>query len=166
MANIREIDENINEAVVKLLKEKGLWLSSAESATGGFFAKYVTDVSGASSVFDTSYVTYTNGSKMRNLGVKAETIDKYSVSSPEVAVEMAEGVIRGSGSDIAVAITGNAGPDVYEGQHAGLAFVGWAYQGRSGYVVVDTEKNDRAWNRNYFKLVMMQTVYDLLIGQL
>lgn len=159
-------DEGLNEVVVHMLKEQGKWLSSAESATGGMFAKYVTDVSGASSVFDTSYVTYTNESKMRNLGVKAETIDKYSVSSPEVAIEMAEGVIRGTGSDYAVAITGNAGPDVYEGQHAGLAFIGWAYNGKSGAITVDTHINNRAWNRNFFKLKMMQTVYMMLKSEL
>lgn len=159
-------NEGINEVVVHMLKEQGKWLSSAESATGGMFAKFVTDVSGASSVFDTSYVTYTNESKMRNLGVKAETIDKYSVSSPQVAIEMAEGVIRGSGSDFAVAITGNAGPDVYEGQHAGLAFIGWAHDGKSGSITVDSKRNDRAWNRNYFKLRMMQTVYMMLKGEL
>ncbi|MBQ0040727.1 MAG: competence/damage-inducible protein A [Clostridiales bacterium] len=159
-------NEGINEVVVHMLKEQGKWLSSAESATGGMFAKFVTDVSGASSVFDTSYVTYTNESKMRNLGVKAETIDKYSVSSPQVAVEMAEGVIRGTGSDFAVAITGNAGPDVYDGQHAGLAFIGWTHDGKSGAITIDTQRNDRAWNRNYFKLRMMQTVYMMLKGEL
>ncbi len=159
-------DESLNEVVVHMLRDRGKWLSSAESATGGMFAKSVTDVSGASSVYDTSFVTYTNRSKISNLGVKAETIDKYSVSSPEVAVEMAEGVINRTGSDYAVAITGNAGPDVYEGQHAGLAFIGWAYEGRSGYVTVDTNRNDRAWNRNYFTLRMMKTVYQMLKGEL
>ena len=159
-------NEELNEVVVHMLKAEGKWLSSAESATGGMFAKSVTDVSGASSVYDTSFVTYTNRSKITNLGVKPETIDKYSVSSPEVAVEMAEGVIAHTGSDYAVAITGNAGPDVYEGQHAGLAFIGWAYEGRSGYIVVDTNRNDRAWNRNYFTLRMMRTVYQMLKKEL
>lgn len=159
-------NENLNEVVVHMLKEKGAWLSSAESATGGMFAKAITDVSGASAVYDTSFVTYTNRSKICNLGVKAGTIDKYSVSSPEVAVEMAEGVIYRTGSDYAVAITGNAGPDVYEGQHAGLAFIGWACNGRSGYITVDTNRNDRAWNRNYFTLRMLRTVYQMLRGEL
>lgn len=159
-------NEELNEVVVHMLKDRGAWLSSAESATGGMFAKSVTDVSGASAVYDTSFVTYTNRSKICNLGVKPETIDKYSVSSPEVAVEMAEGVISHTGSDYAVAITGNAGPDVYEGQHAGLAFIGWAYDGKSGYITVDTNRNDRAWNRNYFTLRMMRTVYQMLRNEL
>ena len=159
-------DEDLNEVVVHMLKEKGKWLSSAESATGGLYAKMITDVSGASSVYDTSFVTYTNRSKITHLGVKPETIDKYSVSSPEVAIEMAEGVIKNTGSDYAVSITGNAGPDVYEGQHAGLAFIGWAHDGKSGYITVDTNRNDRVWNRNYFALRMMRTVYQMLKGEL
>lgn len=159
-------DEDLSEVVVHMLKEKGKWLSSAESATGGLFAKMITDVSGASSVYDTSFVTYTIRSKIANLGVKPETIDKFSVSSPEVAVEMAEGVIKNTGSDYAVSVTGNAGPDVYEGQHAGLAFIGWAHDGKSGYITVDTNRNDRVWNRNYFALRMIRTVYRMLKGEL
>lgn len=159
-------DEELNEVVVKLLKNKGLTLSSSESATGGMFASSITDVSGASNVFDTSYVTYSNKSKINNLGVKPETIEQFSVSSPEVAVEMAEGTLKNTGSNIAVSITGNAGPDVYEGQHAGLAFIGWAYKDKSGYIVVDTNRNDRKWNRNFFKLSMLRTVYSILNGNL
>lgn len=155
-------NEELNEVVVNQLREKGLRLSSAESATGGMFAKTITDVSGASDVFDTSFVTYSNESKMHNLGVKAETIDRYSVSSPQVAVEMAEGVIEKTGSDVAVTVTGNAGPDVYEGQHSGLAFLGYSYKGRSGYVTVDTEIPSRDWNRKYFTLVMLKIVYLLI----
>ena len=159
-------NEELNEVVVRILKEKRLKLSSAESATGGMFASSITDVSGSSKVFDTSFVTYSNESKMKNLGVKSETIDKYSVSSPEVAIEMATGVIRATESDIAVAITGNAGPDVYEGQHAGLAFVGYAYKDKVGSITIDTGRNDRNWNRNYFKLRMLRTVYLLLTDKM
>lgn len=152
----------LNKQLVELLKTKGLTLSSAESATGGLFAKSITDVSGASAVFDTSYVTYSNQSKMNNLGVKKETIDTYSVSSPEVAVEMATGVIRATGSDIAVAVTGNAGPDVYDGQHAGLAFIGYAYGDEIGSITVDTNQEDRDANRVAFKDAMLKTVLNLI----
>lgn len=158
--------KELNVEVVKLLKENNIVLSSAESATGGMFASAITDVSGASNVFDTSYVTYSNESKMHNLGVKAETIDKYSVSSPEVAIEMACGVINATGSDIAVAITGNAGPDVYEGQHAGLAFVGYAYGDKVGSITVDTGIDDRKYNREAFKKEMLRTVYLLITNQI
>ena len=159
-------DEDLNEVVVKLLKDKGLKLSSAESATGGMFASMITDVAGSSSVYMGSYVTYSNHTKINAIDVKPETIDKYSVSSPEIAVEMAEGALKMANADIAVAVTGNAGPESYEGQHPGLAFIGWAYQGRTGYVTVDTSRNFRKWNRNYFTLRMLRTVYQLLIGQI
>ena len=159
-------DEELNEVVVRLLKEKGLKLSAAESATGGLFASAITDVAGASEVFPGSFVTYSNEAKIRDIGVNSETIDKYGVSSPETAVEMAKCSLETAETDIAVSVSGNAGPDSYEGQHPGLAYIGWAYQGRSGYVTVETSRNFRKWNRNYFMLRMMRTVYQLLIGQI
>lgn len=159
-------DEDLNEVVVHMLNEKGLKLASAESATGGMFAQRITDVSGASKVYDCSFVTYSNEAKIRSLGVDSSTIDKYGVSSSEVAVEMAIGALTRSEADIAVSITGNAGPDVYEGQHAGLAFVGWAYSDKSGYIVLDSHINDRKWNRNYFTLSMLRVVYRILNGEL
>lgn len=155
-------EKKLNNTVVSILKEKGLKLSSAESATGGLFAKSITDVSGASAVFDTSYVTYSNNSKINNLGVKAETIDKYSVSSKEVALEMVQGVIKNTGSDVAVAITGNAGPDVYDGQHAGLAFIGYAFGDNCGTITVDTGMESRDDNRLAFKDEMLKAVLNLI----
>lgn len=159
-------DEELNEVVVKLLKEKGLILASAESATGGLFANSITDVAGASSVYKTGYVTYSDEAKIRDIGVLQETIDKYSVSSKEVAIEMAVGTAKASGADITVSVTGNAGPEFYEGQHPGLAFIGWYYQGKSGCVQVDTGRDLRKWNRNYFRLRMLRTVYMLLTDRL
>lgn len=159
-------DEELNEVVVKLLKEKGLVLASAESATGGMFASSITDVAGASNVYKTGYVTYSDEAKIRDIGVLQETIDKYSVSSKEVAIEMAVGTAKVSGADITVAVTGNAGPESYEGQHPGLAFIGWYYHGKSGCVQVDTGRDLRKWNRNYFRLRMLRTVYMLLTGKL
>ena len=159
-------DENLNEVIVKILKEKNLKLASSESATGGMFASSITDVAGASNVYMGSYVTYSNYSKINDLGVKPETIDEYGVSSPEVAEEMAKCTLEKSTADIAVSVTGNAGPESYEGQHPGLAYIGWAYQDRVGYVTVDTSRNFRKWNRNYFMMRMMRTVYQLVIGQI
>ena len=82
----------------------------AESCTGGLLAKRITDVSGASSVLDISFVTYANEAKEKYLGVKGETLAAHGAVSPEVSVEMAEGVRKVSGADIGVGITGIAGP--------------------------------------------------------
>ena len=159
-------DEELKEVVVRLVKERGLTLSSAESCTGGMFASAITDVPGASAVFRTSYVTYSEQSKIDNLGVDAELIAEYGVSSPEVAEAMAVGVIGRTGSDIAVSITGNAGPDTYEGQLAGEAYIGYSYQGRSGSLRINGNGRERKWTRNYFTLTMLKTVYQLIQGKL
>lgn len=105
-----EDGKNLNEAVAELLKKNKKTVSFAESCTGGLAAKMITDVSGASDIFNESYITYANKSKERILGVKHETIEKFGVVSEQVAREMAEGVRLLSGSDIGVGITGIAGP--------------------------------------------------------
>ncbi len=105
-----EDGKNLNETVVELLIKNKKTISFAESCTGGLAAKMVTDVSGASEIFNESYVTYANASKERILGVKHETIEEYGVVSHDVAKQMAEGVRLLSGSDIGVGITGIAGP--------------------------------------------------------
>lgn len=160
-------DEELNEVVVRMLRKKGLTLSAAESCTGGMFASAITDVAGASKAFKASYVTYSEDAKINALGVPAELIAEKGVSSPEVAVAMAVGVMKASGSDIAVAITGNAGPEAYEGQYGGQAFIGYAFGDRSGYEYIDTGgRNHRAWNRSLFKLRMLRIVYMLLNDKL
>ncbi len=99
-----------NEKLVDILKEKGLFISSAESCTGGLFSAFITEVPGASDVFCETIVTYSNEAKMRELGVKAETLDSVGAVSEETAREMADGIRRRTGADIGVGITGIAGP--------------------------------------------------------
>ena len=103
--------DGLDRLVFDLLKEKGMTLSAAESCTGGLLAKRMTDFAGSSAVFAGGVVSYTNDMKIKVLGVKPETIDTYTVYSEEVAKEMAEGVRAITGSDLAVGITGLAGPD-------------------------------------------------------
>lgn len=103
-------DKSLPETVFEKLLEKNLVLSTAESCTGGLIAKTITDFPGSSEVFEEGYVTYSNNAKMKNLGVKKETLDAHGAVSAETAAEMAEGVKRVSGADIGVAVTGIAGP--------------------------------------------------------
>ena len=98
-------------SVMDLLLERGMTMSAAESCTGGLLAKRMTEFPGSSAVFAGGVVSYTNEMKMKVLGVKPETIDAHTVYSKEVAAEMAEGMRAITGSDIAVGITGLAGPD-------------------------------------------------------
>ncbi len=100
----------LNEAVVKKLIKRGLKISAAESCTGGLFSALVTDIAGASEVLDESIVTYSNAAKMRELGVKEETLDTVGAVSYETAYQMAEGIRVHTGADVGVGITGIAGP--------------------------------------------------------
>lgn len=102
---------SIDEKVAKLLRNSGLTLSVAESCSGGLIAKRITDVPGSSGYFLFGAVTYSNESKVKVLGVPGELLEKHGAVSSEVALAMAEGVRRISGSAIAIATTGIAGPD-------------------------------------------------------
>lgn len=104
-------DENtsLSKLIIDELKSKKMHISCAESCTGGMLISRLIDASGASSVIEESYITYSNEAKIRILDVKKETIDKYSVTSLEVADEMAEGILIISKADIAVSVTGFAG---------------------------------------------------------
>lgn len=104
------METNIFEALVSLLRESGLSLASAESCTGGWFAKSVVDVPGASAVFAGGVVSYTNEVKERLLSVPRELIEAHTAVSSPVAAAMAEGVRRAVGTDIGVSVTGLAGP--------------------------------------------------------
>lgn len=104
-------DSGIEEAVVRLLKEKGLTVAFAESCTGGLCAKRITDIPGASSVFHCGVVSYSNEIKHNILGVSEENLRKYGAVSAVVAAEMALGIKRLSGASFGVSVTGMAGPE-------------------------------------------------------
>ena len=96
-----------------LLKEtgaRGVMLTCAESCTGGMVAAALTDLPGSSAMMERGFVTYTNRAKIEMLGVKPATLDAVGAVSEEVAREMAQGALDRSGAQIAVAITGIAGP--------------------------------------------------------
>ena len=106
-----EGDDTIDNVVARLFREKGVTLSLAESCTGGLIAKRVTDMSGSSAYFLEGAVTYSNAAKSRVLDVPAELIGEKGAVSSAVAMAMAKGIRRKTGSDIALAVTGVAGPD-------------------------------------------------------
>ncbi len=103
--------ETLEELVVSELKAKGKKLATAESCTGGMLSKRITDIPGSSEVFEMGCVTYANQAKEDLLSVSHETLEQYGAVSPQTAREMAEGIVRRSGSDLGIGITGIAGPD-------------------------------------------------------
>ena len=118
--------ELIEKLTVEMLREKGLTLSCAESCTGGYFGKRITDISGASCVFKGGFITYSNEAKIKLLGVSAQTLKQHSAVSVQAAVEMAIGARERLESDVAVSITGEAGPnpDPSTKQNVGTVFIG------------------------------------------
>jgi nicotinamide-nucleotide amidase len=106
-----EDDETMDSVVAALFREKRLTLSLAESCSGGLVAKRITDIPGSSTYFLEGAVTYSNAAKMRILGVSAQLLEEKGAVSSEVAMAMARGMRKLAGSDIALAVTGVAGPD-------------------------------------------------------
>jgi len=96
----------IEEEIVKYLTDHNMTISTAESCTGGMIVSTLINVSGSSKVIRESYVTYANESKIKILGVKEETINKYTVYSNEVAIEMVQGLKRITNDDVCISITG------------------------------------------------------------
>jgi nicotinamide-nucleotide amidase len=102
--------EELQHAILTLAKRKGIMIATAESCTAGLIAGALTDLAGSSSIFDRGFVTYSNAAKMDMLGVMQATLDAQGAVSEDVALEMAEGALKHSSADIAVAVTGIAGP--------------------------------------------------------
>lgn len=100
----------LNTQLINKLIGKKLHISTAESCTGGLLSALLTQVPGASEVINECIVTYSNEAKMRELGVRKETLEAYGAVSEETAYEMCTGICRHTGSEIGIGITGIAGP--------------------------------------------------------
>jgi nicotinamide-nucleotide amidase len=108
---IYDIDSpSIENTAVNILRSKGMTVACAESCTGGLVAKRFTDIAGCSDVFMGGCVTYSNESKVKLLGVDAETLEKYGAVSEQVALQMARGVRMRLGTNVGISTTGIAGP--------------------------------------------------------
>lgn len=115
----------LEETIVELLKEKGKTVTTAESCTGGLVAGRLLNVPGASSVYMEGYITYSNEAKEKLLGVSHVTLEQYGAVSKETACEMAEGAAKAAGADLAISVTGIAGPDGgTKEKPVGLVYVG------------------------------------------
>ncbi len=124
--------ESLEEAVVKLLKEQNLTLSTAESCTGGMLSSRLINVAGISEIYKEGFITYSNEAKEKNLGVSSDTLKQYGAVSEETAREMAEGCAKQAGSDVALATTGIAGPDGgTKEKPVGLVYISCHYKGKT-----------------------------------
>lgn len=115
--------------VLEALKARGWMATAAESCTGGMVMAALTDIAGSSAVVDRGFVTYTNAAKEQMLGVRPETLAAHGAVSEQVAREMAEGALAHSDAQVAVAITGIAGPGGSEHKPEGRVCFGLAFEG-------------------------------------
>lgn len=124
-------DINIEEVVARLLIEKKLTISTAESCTGGMIASYLINYPGISEVFLEGAVTYSNEAKHNRLGVNNDILNKYGAVSEETAREMAIGIAKTANTDVSIVTTGIAGPEggTLE-KPVGLVFIGVYVQGK------------------------------------
>ena len=148
-AYVYGVDYNcIEEAAVAMLKEHHLKVATAESCTGGLIAKRITDVPGASEVFECGIISYANEIKHKVLGVSEDDLNKYGAVSEPVAKQMAQGALKVSGADIAVSVTGIAGPDSDStDKPVGLVYIGLADKENVWVREIRTSRRDRSYNR-------------------
>ena len=123
--------ENLAKTLGERLKARAQQLVTAESCTGGWVAQVVTAVAGSSEWFERGFVTYSNASKQEMLGVASDTLARYGAVSEETAREMALGALARSKADVAIAVTGVAGPSGGSAQKP-VGTVCFAWAGRRG----------------------------------
>ena len=122
--------DSLEEVCLRLLKDRGLTVGTAESCTGGLMAKLLTDLPGSSAVFRGGVVSYTDAVKRDLLGVPEDLLARYGAVSPQVAQAMAQGARAALGCDLALAATGVAGPDPDDrGNPIGLVYLALAWEG-------------------------------------
>ncbi len=138
----------IEQVVVKMLRESKLKVATAESCTGGLVAKRITDVPGASEIFECGIISYANEIKRSVLGVSESDLEKYGAVSEPVARQMAQGALKVSGADLAVSVTGIAGPDSDStNKPVGLVYVAIADKDNTWVKEIRTSRKDRSYNR-------------------
>ena len=143
--------------VVRLLTERRMTLATAESCTGGLISCRITDVPGSSAVFTHGFITYANAAKVSLLGVSPADLEAHGAVSETVARQMAEGAVQASGADIAVAVTGIAGPDGGSPEKpVGTAWIGLAAKGSETIAT----KLFHPRNRHDFKLAVSQAALE------
>jgi nicotinamide-nucleotide amidase len=148
-------------ALVQELTASGKAVATAESCSGGWIAKAITDIPGSSAVFGYGVVSYSNGAKESVIGVRNETLETHGSVSEAVVAEMAEGVMHLSGADIAVAVSGVAGPDGGSKEKpVGTVWFGWARR-EGANAVIETRLRHFSGDRD---LIRELTVVHALQG--
>ncbi len=162
MSNVLTEINELKERLIKLLEEKNIVLSTAESCTGGMIGAFLTSIPGISEYYGYGFITYSNEAKQKLLGVSGDTLNKFGAVSAETALQMAEGTLEASGSDIAVSVTGIAGPGGGTAlKPVGLVYVGYASGDKRLF-----KKLNLKGNRDTVRLLTVKNVLELIINQI
>lgn len=151
------------EDALALCRAQGLMLATAESCTGGMISAALTALAGSSKVFDRGFVTYSNEAKQEMLAVRAGTLAEFGAVSEQVAAEMAQGAIDRSRADIAVAVTGIAGPGGSQNKPEGRVCFGFA---RTGQAPIAMTREFGPIGRDAVRLRTTETALRLIVEQL
>jgi len=151
------------DRVVKAAVQRHLTIATAESCTGGMVGAAITRIPGASDAFDRGFITYSNAAKIEHLGVDPDAIAEFGAVSQAVASEMALGALSASGADIAVSVTGIAGPGGSEHKPAGLVWFGLAAKSGS---LETLEKNYGDIGRDLVREAAVKQALELLLSGL
>ena len=151
-----------NREIVEKLIERGIVVATAESCTGGLISSTITDVPGSSAIFGYGMVTYSNEAKMKILGVKEDTLKQFGAVSKETAYEMAEGLKKVSSADVAISVTGIAGP----GGGSEEKPVGLVYMGIATKEGIFTKKNLFNGDRDEIRKQTVHTALNLIAEKL
>ena len=143
-------------------RARGWMIATAESCTGGLIAGALTEIAGSSAVVDRGFVTYTNQAKMDLIGVSAKTLEAFGAVSKETALQMAGGALMRSGADVAVAVTGIAGPGGGSTEKP-VGFVHLALRTRSGGID-HREMQYGNIGRDQVRLATVRTALDMLMA--
>ncbi len=136
---------NLVEELSNTLREKSMILATAESCTGGMIASAITDLAGSSDIFDRGFVTYSNTSKQEMLGVSEDILNDHGAVSAECAKAMVEGALNNSSANIAVSVTGIAGPGGGSADKpVGLVYMGICVAGKPPKVIQHNFYGSRA----------------------
>lgn len=153
----------VTARVVKYMIASGITLSVAESCTGGLISEKVTSVAGASAVYRGGVCSYTEEIKEKVLGVKRETLDRYSVYSAEVAGEMSAGVMRLMQTDAAIGVTGLAGPGGgSEEKPVGTVYVSVRYKERELVRDLALYKEYEELDREFIRMAAAASAFEML----
>lgn len=164
MHNADDVLELLAADVGRALADRGFMLALAESCTGGWIAQVVTSVPGSSGWFERGYVTYSNAAKQDLLGVSADTLATHGAVSEWTAREMAAGAIAGSRAQVAIAVTGIAGPDGgTDAKPVGMVWFAWARPGAAMHVRCQRFSGDRQAVRRQSVEFALRELLSLLI---